>query len=513
MRPPSSNGVLFFMTQSTSGGRAASARPGTSRRRPGRSRTTARPQQSQPQRRIDPVAAALDAALDEAMSRPEPQIASFAELGIAPGLVEALAAGGVTAPFAIQTRALPDALAGRDVLGRARTGSGKTLAFGLAVLTRLSASGVRRTPNAPRALVLVPTRDLALQVAGVLTPLAAALGQRVATVVGGAPYGRQIDALNRGLDVLVATPGRLVDLIERGACRLDRVEATVLDEADYMADLGFLPVVTSLLEQTPAGAQRLLFSATLDRGVATLVDRFLTEPAVHAVPAPPEESAAMTHRVFTVDRDDKVDVATRVAARPARTLFFVRTKHGADRLAKQLGRGGVEAAAIHGNLGQGARQRALADFMEGRTRVLVATDVAARGIHVDDVDLVVHFDPPNDHKDYLHRSGRTARAGADGTVVALVQPEQLREVQRLQTAANVDATVEKVHPDHPAVLDLGRSGEPIVIRPGAAPAASGRSPKEGRPHRGPGRRQGVGSELGRRGSQGRPQQRERRSTR
>ena len=493
------------MTQPFSGGRAASARPGTSRRRPGRSRTTARPQQSQPQqsRRIDPVAAALDAALDEAMSRPEPQIASFAELGIAPGLVEALAAGGVTAPFAIQTRALPDALAGRDVLGRARTGSGKTLAFGLAVLTRLSASGVRRTPNAPRSLVLVPTRELALQVAGVLTPLAAALGQRVATVVGGAPYGKQTDALNRGLDVLVATPGRLVDLIERGACRLDRVEASVLDEADYMADLGFLPVVTSLLEQTPAGAQRLLFSATLDRGVATLVDRFLTEPAVHAVPAPPEESAAMTHRVFTVHRDDKVDVATRVAARPARTLFFVRTKHGADRLAKQLGRGGVEAAAIHGNLGQNARQRALAAFMEGRTRVLVATDVAARGIHVDDVDLVVHFDPPNDHKDYLHRSGRTARAGADGTVVALVQPDQLREVQRLQAAANVDATVESVHPNHPAVLDLAASGEPVVVRPAAATSpATGRAGQP-RPNRGPGRR----------GAQGRPQQRDRRGSR
>jgi superfamily II DNA/RNA helicase len=493
------------MTQPLSGGRAASARPGTSPRRPGRSRTTTTPRPPQ-QRRVDPVAAALDAALDEAMSRPEPPVTSFADLGVAPALVQALAAGGVTAPFAIQSRALPDALAGRDVLGRARTGSGKTLAFGLPVLTRLSASSstgaVRRTPNAPRSLVLVPTRELALQVAGVLTPLAAALGQRVATVVGGAPYGRQTDALNRGLDVLVATPGRLVDLIERGACRLDRVEVTVLDEADYMADLGFLPVVTSLLEQTPAAAQRLLFSATLDRGVATLVERFLTEPAVHAVPAPPEESAAMTHRVFTVQRDDKIDVATRVAARPARTLFFVRTKHGADRLAKQLGRGGVEAAAIHGNLGQGARQRALADFMEGRTRVLVATDVAARGIHVDDVDLVVHFDPPNDHKDYLHRSGRTARAGADGTVVALVQPEQLREVQRLHAAANVDATVEAVHPEHPAVLDLATSGVPVVVRPVAAPS-SAPSGKPGRPHRGPARR----------GVQGRPQQRDRRGGR
>jgi superfamily II DNA/RNA helicase len=488
------------------GGRSASARPGAPRRRRPANRASGRPA---PAPRVDPVAAALDAALDEALARPEPAPASFAELGVDPALVTVLAAGGVISPFAIQARALPDALAGRDVLGRARTGSGKTLAFGLPVLTRLSTSGVRRMPNAPRSLVLVPTRELALQVAAVLTPLAAALGQRVATVVGGAPYGRQTDALNRGLDVLVATPGRLVDLIERNACRLDRVEATVLDEADYMADLGFLPVVTSLLEQTPAGAQRLLFSATLDRGVAKLVQQFLTEPAVHAVPAPVEEVATMTHRVFTVDRDHKLDVATLVASRPARTLIFVRTKHGADRLAKQLGRGGVEATAIHGNLGQGARQRALADFTDGRTRVLVATDVAARGIHVDDVDLVVHFDPPNDHKDYLHRSGRTARAGADGTVVALVQPEQLRDVQRLQAAANVDAVIESVHPNHPAVLDLARSGEPVVVR-AAAPSASGGHGGQGRPQRGYGRRPGAGPDAGRRSSQGRPQ---RRSTR
>jgi superfamily II DNA/RNA helicase len=393
---------------------------------------------------------------------------SFAELGLPPALVGALGRAGVSAPFAIQTRVLPDALAGRDVLGRARTGSGKTLAFALPVVSRLHASASTRTPHAPRALVLVPTRELALQVADVLAPLAQALGQRVTTVVGGAPYGRQIDALTRGVDVLVATPGRLVDLLERRACRLDQVEVTVLDEADHMADLGFLPVVTRLLEQTPDGAQRLLFSATLDRGVSTLVDRFLSEPTVHAVAPEPADAGSMTHRVFAVDREHKIEVATRVAARPARTLFFVRTKHGADRLAKQLGRGGVEAAAIHGNLAQGARQRALAAFSDGRTRVLVATDVAARGIHVDDVDLVVHFDPPNDHKDYLHRSGRTARAGADGTVVALVQPEQLRDVQRLHAAARVEASVEQVHPNHPAVLEMSRSGRPIVVRPAAA---------------------------------------------
>jgi superfamily II DNA/RNA helicase len=445
------------MVQPPRGGRLTPAR-----RRPRTSPAVPTPRNAAP-------ASALDVAIADALARPAPPAMSFADLGLPSALVDALGRADVTEPFAIQTRVLPDALAGRDVLGRAKTGSGKTLAFALPVVSRLHESASPRTPTAPRALVLVPTRELALQVADVLAPLAQALGQRVATVVGGAPYGRQVDALNRGLDVLVATPGRLVDLLERRACRLDRVEVTVLDEADHMADLGFLPVVTRLLELTPEGTQRLLFSATLDRGVGSLVDRFLSAPTVHAVAPEPEDAGSMTHRVFAVDREHKIEVATRVAARPARTLFFVRTKHGADRLAKQLGRGGVEAAAIHGNLGQGARQRALAAFSEGRTRVLVATDVAARGIHVDDVDLVVHFDPPNDHKDYLHRSGRTARAGADGTVVALVQPEQLRDVQRLQAAARVEASVEQVHPEHPAVLEMSRSGRPVVVRAAAPP--------------------------------------------
>ncbi len=463
-------------SRARSGGRASSPRPhGTPAHRP----------------------SPLDQALADALERSYPPVSSFAELGLPPLLVEALRKRGLDTPFAIQTRALPDALAGRDVLGRAATGSGKTLAFGLPLLTRLAgdaahlsgrtgvdaaAARPRRTTNAPRALVLVPTRELALQVTGALSPLADTLGLRVASVVGGAPYGRQIDALNRGVDVLVATPGRLVDLIERRTCRLDLVEAVVLDEADYMADLGFLPVVTRLLEMTPAGGQRLLFSATLDRGVDTLVERFLVDPVVHAVAPATAAVTSMTHRVFTVRRDDKVDVAAQVAARPARTLFFVRTKHGADRLAKQLGRSGVDAAAIHGNLGQGARQRALAAFSEGSTRVLVATDVAARGIHVDDVDLVVHYDPPNDHKDYLHRSGRTARAGAEGTVLALVQPDQLREVERLHAAAKVEARIETVHPGHPAVTELGASGTPVVVRPRAVPAADGGA-RRSRPRR------------------------------
>ncbi|MFN0282463.1 MAG: DEAD/DEAH box helicase [Kineosporiaceae bacterium] len=452
----------------------------------------------------EPQRTALDLALDEALAAPAPAPRTFADLGLPAQLVTALARSGVTEPFAIQARALPDALAGRDVLGRAQTGSGKTLAFGLPMLTRLtdpsittaaSDKGVdsrtasrRSAPHRPRGLVLVPTRELALQVADALGPLAAPLGLRVTTVYGGSSYKRQIDALTRGVDVVIATPGRLVDLIDRKVCSLVDVEVTVLDEADYMADLGFLPVVTKLLEMTRDGGQRMLFSATLDRGVGTLVDRFLVDFAVHAVAPAAAPVESMDHQVFTVDRGDKVAVAAEVAGRPGRTLFFVRTKHGADRLATQLSRAGVEAAAIHGNLGQGARQRALAAFSEGSTRVLVATDVAARGIHVDDVDLVVHFDPPNDHKDYLHRSGRTARAGASGTVVALVMPEESRSVEQIHRAARVDPTVHRVAPGHPAVVEVATSGEPIVVRPRSA--ASSDADRSGRPRSGGGGRRG-----------------------
>jgi superfamily II DNA/RNA helicase len=295
------------------------------------------------------------------------------------------------------------------------------------------------------------------------------------------------------VDIVVATPGRLVDLIERGACSLDQVQTTVIDEADFLADLGFLPVVTGLVEQTAATGQRMLFSATLDRGVAALVDRFLTDPAVHAVAGMTDPVASMDHRVFTLDHDDKVLVAAEVAARPGRTLFFVRTKYGADRLSRILCRSGVDAAAIHGNLNQNQRQRALAAFAAGRTRVLVATDVAARGIHVDGIDLVVHFDPPNDHKDYIHRSGRTARAGAAGTVLALVEPTQVGEVRRLHEAARVQPTVVAVGPGHQAVREVAESGEPIVVRELAARRpGTGRRPTRSRdggrqPHRSAGR--------------------------
>ena len=393
--------------------------------------------------------AELERALAEALARADAApgtLPAFADLGLPRPLVKALDRLGVTATFPIQARAIPDAMAGRDVLGRAQTGSGKTLAFGLPLLSRVAGTHREAAPRSPRGLVLVPTRELAKQVTDALAPLAQGVGVRITAVYGGAPMGRQIDALRRGADVVVATPGRLVDLIERGACTLGNVRVTVLDEADYMADLGFLPVVTRLLQATPAGGQRLLFSATLDGGVARLVQAFLHEPALHAVAPAGQPVETMDHRIFAVEAGDKVAVATEVAGRSGRTLIFVRTKHGADRLAKQLTRAGVAASAIHGNLAQNARQRALDGFTSGRPRVLVATDVAARGIHVDGIDVVLHFDPPADHKDYLHRSGRTARAGTSGTVVSLVQPDQAREFAKLHERARITAPTTSVRP-------------------------------------------------------------------
>lgn len=402
----------------------------------------------------------LDRALNAASAVPAPADMTFAALGLPSRLTDALAADGITAPFAIQVRALPDALAGRDILGRAQTGSGKTLAFGLPMLSRLADQTGRRREKAPRGLVLVPTRELALQVADTLTPLGRAVGVSVTTVYGGVSLVRQIDRLRRGVDIVVATPGRLIDLLERTACTLADIEITVLDEADHMADLGFLPAVTRILDATPAGGQRMLFSATLDRGVGQLVTSYLTDPALHAV-AESVTPAGMNHRVFVLPAQDKVAIAAEIGGRPGRTLFFVRTKHGADRLAKQLTRAGVDAAAIHGNLNQNQRQRALNGFAAGHPRVLVATDVAARGIHVDDIELVVHFDPPNDHKDYLHRSGRTARAGAAGTVLALVEPAQVRDIGRMHQAAGVTSTSHQVQPGHHAVRQIATSGTPI----------------------------------------------------
>jgi len=445
--------------------RARSGAPRNYRGKP-RHTTVSRPRRDKPAERRSE----LDLALAAAAARPEPPVRSFADLGLDPRIVTALAAGGITAPFAIQARALPDALAGRDVLGRAETGSGKTLAFGLPMLSRVAAIPGRPRATAPRGLVLVPTRELAAQVADVLKPIGRCLGLLVTTVYGGVSIDRQIDRLRRGADVVVATPGRLIDLLDRQACSLAEVDVTVLDEADHMADLGFLPSVTRILDLTPASGQRLLFSATLDRGVDRLVHAYLTDPALHAVEPQALADGAVEHATLVLDAADKLAVAAELAGRPSRTLFFVRTKHGADRLARQLERSGIAASAIHGDRNQNQRQRALDAFGAGHPRVLVATDVAARGIHVDGIELVVHFDPPRDHKDYLHRSGRTARAGATGMVVALAQRDQVRDLDRLHTSAGITSVRhDDVTAAHPLVAEIAATGTPVP--PPAVPAA------------------------------------------
>ena len=468
--------------------RASSDRYRRGGERPVRHRAPARQPQAPRPRRAEPHAE-LDLALDAAAAAPQPAPATFAELGLDDRLVRALAAHDIHEPFAIQARALPDALAGRDVLGRAQTGSGKTLAFGLPLLTRLADRTAPRREKAPRGLVLVPTRELAQQVADALAPLGRSLGVSITTVYGGVSISRQV-TLVRAADIVVATPGRLIDLLERRALTLSGVQVTVLDEADHMADLGFLPAVTSILDQTPPDGQRMFFSATLDRGVGQLATTYIHDPALHAVTSSADSGPA-EHRVLVLSAQDKVPVAAEIASRPGRTLFFVRTKHGADRLAKQLSRAGVEAGAIHGDRNQNQRQRALDAFTAGHPRVLVATDVAARGIHVDDVDLVVQFDPPNDHKDYLHRSGRTARAGATGLVVALVEHGQVRELQRLHEAAGVTADRHEVAAGHHVVRQIAASGTPVppappvplATAPGrrAAPASGRRPGKSRRP--------------------------------
>ena len=450
----------------------SSRRPRTSSDRYGRGPAAAkRPRAARPPRPSRPQHAdprsELDLALDAAAAAPPPAAATFAELGLDPRLVRALAARDIREPFAIQARALPDALAGRDVLGRAQTGSGKTLAFGLPLLTRLATTTVRRRDKAPRGLILVPTRELAQQVADALAPLGRSIGVSITTVYGGVSISRQI-ACVRNANIVVATPGRLMDLLDRHACTLSDILITVLDEADHMADLGFMPAVTRILDETPADGQRMFFSATLDRGVGQLVTSYISDPALHAVTSSADSGPA-EHRVLVLSAQDKVPVAAEIASGPGRTLFFVRTKHGADRLARQLSRAGVDAAAIHGDRNQNQRQRALDAFAAGHPRVLVATDVAARGIHVDDVDLVVQFDPPNDHKDYMHRAGRTARAGATGMVVALAEHGQVREVQRLQQAANVTAERYVVAAGHDVVRQIAASGTPVPPAP-AAPA-------------------------------------------
>ncbi|MET8042978.1 DEAD/DEAH box helicase [Micromonospora sp. NPDC005215] len=400
-------------------------------------------------------------------------IPSFAHTGLAPALLTALIAQGITEPFPIQTATLPDSLAGRDVLGRGRTGSGKTLAFGLPLLSRTA--GRKARPGRPLALVLVPTRELAQQVTTALAPYARAVGLRCTTVVGGLSLQRQADALRAGAEVVVATPGRLHDLINRGDARLDQVEITVLDEADQMADMGFLPQVTKLLEQVAPQGQRMLFSATLDGGVDRLVRRFLSNPVTHSVDPGTATVTAMTHHVLHVDALDKPDALTRIAAREGRTILFMGTKHRADRLARQLLSKGVRAAALHGGKSQPQRTRILEQFRNGQVTALVATDVAARGIHVDGLDMVVNVDPPTEAKDYLHRGGRTARAGESGSVVTLVLPEQRRDVSRLMAVAGIRPESVQVRPGDGSLARVTGarepSGVPVTIVAPPAPAS------------------------------------------
>ncbi|MFE9427528.1 DEAD/DEAH box helicase [Kitasatospora sp. NPDC006697] len=369
-------------------------------------------------------------------------VASFDELDMPKALLSVLARQGVTVPFPIQAATLPNSLAGRDVLGRGQTGSGKTLAFGLALLARTA--GRRAEPRRPLALVLVPTRELAQQVTQALTPFADALRLRMASVVGGMSISGQARLLNRGTEIVVATPGRLKDLIQRGDCQLEQVGITVLDEADQMADMGFLPSVTELLEQVAADGQRMLFSATLDRNVDRLVRRFLTDPVTHSVDPSTAAVSTMEHHVLHVQSFDKDATIAHIASREGGVIMFTDTKHGADRLVDVLLANGVKAAALHGGKSQPQRTRTLNQFRTGMVTALVATNVAARGIHVDGLDLVVNLDPPTDHKDYLHRGGRTARAGESGTVVTLVLPAQRREMARLMARAAITPATTKV---------------------------------------------------------------------
>ncbi|MEU5345253.1 DEAD/DEAH box helicase [Streptomyces sp. NPDC020766] len=418
-----------------------------------------------------------------------PAVEAFAELDMPEQLLAALGREGVTVPFPIQGATLPNSLAGRDVLGRGRTGSGKTLAFGLALLARTA--GLRAEPRQPLALVLVPTRELAQQVTDALTPYARSLSLRLATVVGGMPIGRQAGALRAGAEVVVATPGRLKDLIERGDCRLGQVAITVLDEADQMADMGFMPQVTELLNQVRPEGQRMLFSATLDRNVDLLVRRYLSDPVVHSVDPSQGAVTTMEHHVLHVHGADKHRTTTEIAAREGRVLMFLDTKHAVDRLTEHLLNSGVRAAALHGGKSQPQRTRTLTQFKTGHVTVLVATNVAARGIHVDNLDLVVNVDPPSDHKDYLHRGGRTARAGESGSVVTLVTPNQRRDMSRLMAAAGITPQTTQV-----------RSGEAELNRITGAQAPSGvpvviTAPVADRPRRG-----SSSSSRGRRGRTG-----------
>jgi superfamily II DNA/RNA helicase len=437
-------------------------------------------------------------------------VTSFADLGVPAPLVSTLADQGIDSAFPIQTATLPDSLAGRDVLGRGRTGSGKTIAFALPLVARLAAERRPKVARRPRALVLAPTRELASQIDATVAPLAKAMGLNTTVIFGGVSQGKQTSALNGGIDIVIACPGRLEDLLNQKALTLDGIEVTVLDEADHMADLGFLPGVKRIMDKTPRVGQRMLFSATLDNGVDQLVKRYLTSPVEHSVDSAQSPVAAMTHHLFEVrDAETKKAIIHHLASGTGRRVLFMRTKHQAKKLAKQLTIDGIPAVDLHGNLGQGARERNLEAFSSGAVKVLVATDIAARGIHVDDVELVVHVDPPAEHKAYLHRSGRTARAGSGGDVVTLVLPEQRGDVRALTRAAKITAQPQHVNPGDAVLSRLVPDVAPhvpYVAAPVSAPSGRSSGGGGGRGRSGGGARQGSStstSSSSRSSSQGR----------
>ena len=407
---------------------------------------------------------------------------SFEKLGVHPALAQALANEGKSTPFPIQEATLPEAIAGRDILGRGQTGSGKTLAFGLAMMTRLAGRTAR--PHHPLGLVLAPTRELAVQISEVLAPLSRTVNLNSQVVAGGMPYMRQIQALKRGVPIIVATPGRLMDLLDKRHIDLSDVELTVLDEADQMADMGFLPSVKEILALTKKDGQRLLFSATLDRDVDSLVKMFLKNPVTHSLENEKTTAGRMLHHILIMDQGHKDLIATQIAAREGRTIFFVRTKHGADKLAEKMLRAGVPVGVLHGGKSQGQRTRVLAAFKDGKTNALVATDVAARGIHVDDVSLVVHVDAPADHKDYLHRAGRTARAGSSGTVVTLATSKQKKGIHGLASRAAVKLAEVFVKPSDQELVRVTGAQEPSGIPIQAEPEKHESARKPGSRNRG-----------------------------
>ena len=402
---------------------------------------------------------------------------SFKDLGVNAALIKALVAAGIEKPFPIQKATLPDAIAGKDILGRGQTGSGKTLAFGLALMTQLA--GRTAKPMQPLALILSPTRELAMQISDVIAPLSRTVNLNSQVVAGGLSYSKQIQALKRGVPIVVATPGRLIDLIQKKHIKLDDISITVLDEADQMADMGFLPDVKRILDLTKPGGQRMLFSATLDRDVDSLVKKYLKNPMTHSLANEKSTAGNMSHHVLILEQAHKDLITAQIAARKGKSIFFVRTKHGADKLTKKMNEVGVAVGALHGGKTQAQRSRVLEAFKSGKTNALVATDVAARGIHVDDVSLVVHVDAPENHKDYLHRAGRTARAGAVGTVVTLATHKQRKGVHGLTARAGVKLSESTVRPlDANLIRITGAaepSGIPIVLAGATKGEESGRS--------------------------------------